>query len=113
TPGALIFRAESSLVYFNIDHVCTTILDRVRQESSPPRLVVLDLSAAPHVDLQSSHALADLGDELRKRGSGVQVVEARAGVGDRLHGEGLDARLGAINRFMSVADALDELQAKG
>ena len=28
---------------------------------------------------------------------------------DRLHGEGLDARLGGINRFMSVADALDRL----
>lgn len=113
TPGALIFRPESSLLYFNIDHVCTTILDRVRQESGPPRLVVLDLSAAPYVDLQSSHALADLGDELRKRGSRVQVVEARAGVRDRLHGEGLDARLGGINRYMSVADALDKLQAKG
>ena len=69
TPGALIFRPESSLVYFNIDHVCMTILDRVRQESSPPRLVVLDLSAAPYVDLQSAHALADLADELGKAGS--------------------------------------------
>ena len=68
-PGALIFRPESSLLYFNMDHVCTTILDRVRQESGPPHLVVLDLSAAPYVDLQSSHALADLADELAKAGS--------------------------------------------
>jgi len=100
-------------LYRQEDHICTTILDRVRQDSSPPRFVVLDLSAAPYMDLQSSHALADLGDELRKRGIRVQVVEARAGVRDRLHGEGLDARLGDINRYMSVADALDKLQAKG
>lgn len=106
-PGALIFRPESSLVYFNIDHVCMTILDRVRQEPIPPRLVVLDLSAAPFVDLQSAHALAGLADELAKAGSSLQVVEARSGVRDRLHGEGLDARLGGINRFMTVADALD------
>lgn len=65
------------------------------------------------MDLQSSHALADLGDELRKAGSRVQVVEARAGVRDRLHGEGLDVRLGGINRYMSVADALDKLQTNG
>jgi len=109
TPGGLIFRPESSLVYFNIDHVCMTILDRVRQEPVPPRLVVLDLSAAPYVDLQSAHALAGLADEFGKVGSTLQVVEARAGVRDRLHGEGLDARLGGINRFMSVADALDKL----
>jgi sulfate permease, SulP family len=109
TPGALIFRPESSLVYFNIEHVCMTILDRVRQEPVIPRLVVLDLSAAPYVDLQSAHALVGLADELGKAGSGLQLVEARAGVRDRLHGEGLDARLGGINRFMSVADALDRL----
>lgn len=108
TPGALIFRPESSLVYFNIEHVCMTILDRVRQAPVPP-LVVLDLSAAPYVDLQSAHALAGLADELGKAGSSLQVVEARAGVRDRLHGEGLDTRLGGVDRFMSVADALDRL----
>ena len=36
-------------------------------------------------------------------GSSLQVVEARSGVRDRLHGEGLDARLGGINRFMTSA----------
>src|SRR5580765_8038044 len=40
--GALIFRPESGLIYFNIDHVCETILNRVRAETAPPRLVVLD-----------------------------------------------------------------------
>jgi SulP family sulfate permease len=86
-----------------------TILDRVRHETVRPRLVILDLSAAPYVDLQSAYALASLADELRKAGSSLQVVEARAGVRDRLHGERLDARLGGINRFMSVADAIDKL----
>jgi SulP family sulfate permease len=109
TPGALIFRPESSLVYFNIDHVCMTILDRVRREAIRPRLVVLDLSAAPYVDLQSALALAGLADELCMEGSSLQVVEARSAVRDRLHGEGLDLRLGGINRFMSVADAVDRL----
>src|SRR4029078_8264273 len=79
TPGALIFRPESSLVYFNVDHVCMTILDRVRQAQVPPRLVVLDLSAAPYVDLQSAHALAGLADELGKAGSSLQEVEPRSG----------------------------------
>lgn len=109
TPGALIFRPESSLIYFNIEHVCMTILDRVRQAPVPPQLVVLDLSAAPYVDLQSAHALAGLADELGKVGIRLQAVEARAGVRDRLHGEGLYSRLGGINRFMSVADVLDRL----
>src|SRR5438477_1891252 len=31
--GVLIFRPESGLVYFNVDHVCKTILDRVHADS--------------------------------------------------------------------------------
>src|SRR5256886_13540090 len=50
--GVLIFRRESGLVYFNVDNVCDSILSRVRAEPTPPKLVVLDLSAAPRVDLQ-------------------------------------------------------------
>ena len=63
-PGVVIFRPESGLVYFNMDHVRDTILDRVRTETTPPRLVVLDLSAAPHVDMHSAQMLAELADEL-------------------------------------------------
>jgi SulP family sulfate permease len=105
-----IFRPESGLVYFNIDHVRDRILDTVRAQPVPPRLVVLDLSAAPHVDVQSAEALAILADELTAAGVRVQVVEARASVRDRLRAVGADAKLGGINRFNSVADVLDDKQ---
>ena len=91
-------------MYFNVDHVCMKILDRMRKEAVPPGLVVLDLSAAPYVDLHSAHALAGLADELHKAGSSLQVVEARSGVRDRLRQERL-----RVNRFTSVADAVDGL----
>jgi len=106
-PGALIFRPESGLVYFNMDHVRETILNRVSAEAVPPKLVILDLSAAPHVDLQSAHMLASLAEELKAAGRRVQAVEARSSVRERLRGEGVDARLGGIDRFTSVADALE------
>ena len=107
-PGALIFRPEAGLVYFNVDQVRDTILDRVHAESPLPKLVVLDLSAAPTVDLQSAHTLAGVADELTRTGIRVHVVETRSSVRDRLRGEGLDARLGGIDRFTSVADAVDD-----
>lgn len=109
-PGVLIFRPESSLIYFNVDHVRDTILQRVRQAEPRPGLTVLDLSAAPNVDLQSAHALAGLADELRAEGVRLQVVESRAAVRQRLRGEQLDSRLGGIDRFTSVADAVDHFQ---
>jgi high affinity sulfate transporter 1 len=109
-PGVLIFRPESSLVYFNIDHVCTTILGRVSAEPAQPGLVILDLSAAPRVDMQSAHALGELANDLTTKRIQVQAVEARSSVRDRLRNEGVDDELGGINRFTSVADALEAFQ---
>jgi SulP family sulfate permease len=112
-PRVLIFRPESSLVYFNVDHVCETIRDRVRTEHTPPTLVVLDLSAAPRVDLQSAHTVAGLADDLTAGGIRFKAVEARASVRERLQGEGLDARLGGIDHSTSVADVVDSFQRSG
>src|SRR5262249_62048932 len=109
-PGVIILRPESGLIYFNVDHVRDTIADRVRAESVSPKVVIIDLSAAPVVDLQSAHTLAVLADELRAAGIRVQVVEARASVRERLRAEGLDSRLGGISRFTSVADVVDSVQ---
>jgi high affinity sulfate transporter 1 len=108
TPGVLIVRPESSLVYFNVDHVRDTIAARVRAQAVPPRRVIVDLSAAPYVDLQSAHVLAGLAEELTASGIHVQVVEARSAVRERLRVEGVDEKLGGIDRFTSVADALED-----
>ena len=97
------------MLYFNVDHVCDHIRDRVRAEATPPQLVILDLSAVPHVDLQSAHTLAGLADELAPQGIRVQAVEARASVRERLRAEVVDARLGGVNRFTTVADAVEAL----
>lgn len=107
-PDVAIFRPEAGLVYFNMDHVRDTILTRVHEEM--PRLVVLDLSAAPRVDMHSAHMLAALADECRTAGISIQAVEARSSVRDRLRAEGVDARLGGISRFTMVADVVEAFQ---
>ncbi len=106
-PNVMIFRPESGLVYFNVDNVCETILSRVYAEPIPPKLVVLDLSAASRVDLQSAHTLAGIADELVSKHIRFQAVEPRSSVRDRLRHEGLDGKLGGVNRFTTVADVID------
>jgi sulfate permease, SulP family len=109
-PGVLIFRPESGLLYFNMDHVRDTILDRVRAEATPPKLVVLDLSAAPRADMHSAHMLGCLADELTAASIRVQAVEARASVRERLRNQGVDSKLGGVNRLASVADVVEDFQ---
>ena len=109
-PGVLILRPESSLVYFNVDHFHDTLLDRVRAGAAPPRLVVLDLCSAPHVDMQSTQVLAGLAKDLAVMGIQFQIVEARSAVRETLRGEGMEASVGSINRFTSVADAVERFR---
>jgi MFS superfamily sulfate permease-like transporter len=109
-PRVRIFRPEASLVYFNVDNICEIILNRVYAESPPPRLVILDLSASPRVDLQSAYALASMADELTAKGIRFQAVEPRSSVRDRLRHEGLDIKLGHIDRFTTIADVIDYFQ---
>jgi len=112
-PGVMIFRPESGLMYFNMDHVRDTMVDRVRAETTAPKLVVLDLSAAPRVDMHSAQMLGSVADELAAAGVRLQVVEARSSVRDRLRAEGVDANLGGVNRFTTVAAAVDSFQEIG
>ncbi|MBL9136274.1 MAG: STAS domain-containing protein [Verrucomicrobiales bacterium] len=106
-PGLMIFRPESGLLYFNVDHVRDLILNRIDEEVSSPRQVILDLSTSPMVDWQSAHTLAALARELAVRRIRLVVVEARSAVRDRLRTEGLDEQLGMAPNSSSVADAVD------
>jgi high affinity sulfate transporter 1 len=106
-PNVMIFRPESALIYFNVDNVCEAILSRVHVEPAPPKLVVVDLSAAPMVDMQSAHTLAAMADELTAMSIHFHAVEPRSSVRDRLRREGVDSKLGGVNRFTTVADVID------
>jgi sulfate permease, SulP family len=106
-PNVMIFRPESALIYFNVDNVCDSILSRVRAAPKLPKLVVLDLSAAPLVDMQSAHTLAGMAEELIAERIQFHAIEARSSVRDRLRHEGVDGKLGGVNRFTTVADVID------
>jgi high affinity sulfate transporter 1 len=109
-PGAAIFRPESSLVYFNIDWVCDRIREHLAAAGTPIRLVVLDLSASPQVDLQSADTLRVLVRELEEAGIRVHAVGTHSSVRDMLRSQGVDALLGGVNRFTSVDDVVRDFQ---
>jgi hypothetical protein len=57
--------------------------------------------------MQSAHALAGVAAELAAKGIHFHAVEERSSVRDRLRREGVDEKLGGVNRFSSVADVID------
>jgi MFS superfamily sulfate permease-like transporter len=109
-PGALIFRIEAPLLYFNADHVQRTVLERVRSQPDGLHVVVCDLSNSPYLDLAGTRMLARLFDELKTMNIELLVVEAHATERDILRAEGLDKLVGPIHRETSLADALADLK---
>ncbi len=109
-PGALLVRVESSLLYFNAEHVRDTVAARLRAEATPPKIVILDLSASPHMDIQACGVVMNIADDVKAAGARLQIVEARSSVRDRLRAEGMEEHISQVNRFTSVADAVEDFQ---
>ncbi len=110
-PGVLIFRPESALIYFNMDHVRDIILDRVHAETPQPR----SWSCWIFPMLRKWTCTARKCWEAwrmnsRSAGIGFQAVEAHASVRERLRSEGVDSKLGGVDRLTALADVVDTFQ---
>jgi sulfate permease, SulP family len=111
-PGALVFRTEASLFYFNVEHVRDAVWARIRSATEPPKLVICDLSISPVVDLAGARMLALLHKELRAAGITLRLVAAHASARDLLRAERLEESVGYFGRRISVADVVDEFEGK-
>src|SRR5438445_976138 len=112
-PGALLVRVESSLLYFNAEHVRDTVVARLHAGVARPKVVVLDLSASPLMDIQACSVVMNSADDIKAAGARLQIVEARSSVRDRLRAEGIEEHVSQVNRFTSVADAVEDFQKHG
>jgi high affinity sulfate transporter 1 len=104
-PGVLAFRVEASLVYFNVDHVLETVLQRVRSDPALRR-VVYDLSNTPYLDVAGARMLRRLHDELTEKHIELRVVGAHSEIRDRLRFEKMQDWVGPINRHVSLGEAV-------
>ena len=110
TPGVLAFRVESGIVYFNAEHVFDSVMEKLVAAPEPVRLVICDLSTSPSVDMAGARMLLNLNTELEKRGVLFRLVEARSSVRDMLRLEGIEEKVGRIDRFTMLADAIEGFQ---
>jgi MFS superfamily sulfate permease-like transporter len=108
--GALIFRVEASLFYFNVEHVRDAVWQKIRSAPGPLTLVICDLSISPVVDLAGARMLAQLHEALQTQGIRLRLVAVHAAVRDMLRAEGLEERVGYFGRRISTADAIEEFQ---
>jgi high affinity sulfate transporter 1 len=106
-PGVIVFRPEASVLYINADAVRESVLERLHAASpGSVRMVVGDLSASPNIDLAGSHMLHALHADLTAQGIVLRLVGARGRVRDLLRADGIDQKVGGIDRKVSLQSLL-------
>jgi MFS superfamily sulfate permease-like transporter len=106
----LAFRIESGIVYFNTEHIFDTVIARLEASGAGVRCVICDLSTSAFVDMAGARMCLTLYAELAKRGIPFRLVEARSTVRDMLRAEGVEEKVGRIDRFTTLAHAIDDFQ---
>jgi high affinity sulfate transporter 1 len=105
TPGVLIVRVESGILYFNAAHVREQFRRHMAEAGLDLRLVVWDLSTSPYVDIAGTRLLGEIQRDLAARNMVLRIVEARSSVRDLIRKE-LGMSVGEVSRRISVDDAI-------
>lgn len=109
-PGLYLFRVEAPLLYFNVESITNTVLDNIRNESTPVRLAVCDLSTSPYIDAAGARMLDRLEEQLDQQGIQLRVAEAHAEVREILRATGISERLGGVSRHTALADIVEDFE---
>ena len=102
-PGVLIFRVDSSILYFNTEFVREQFVQLLNAQSPPVKLAVWCLVTTPQIDLAGAEMLENLHGELKLRGIQLALAEARGPLRKQLAPRGLKAQFGAVHENASIA----------
>jgi high affinity sulfate transporter 1 len=93
SDGFLFTRVDGSLFYANAVSIKDRVLALVRAESSAPKVVVLDLSETPDLDVGSADMLDELRTTLEREGIELRLANVHAPVAAILERSGLAGRV--------------------
>jgi MFS superfamily sulfate permease-like transporter len=104
--NTLVLRVESGLFYFNAQPVKNEILRHMHQRESV-KLVVIDLSTSPNIDLAGVRMLGELEEQLTQLGVSLKLAEVHGAVRDLFQAERLHTRIGGIDQRLSISALIE------
>jgi high affinity sulfate transporter 1 len=111
TPGVLVVRSESALLYFNVEYVRERVFELLRARPEAVELVVFFLGAVPKVDLAGAELLAELHRTFRARDVAFRLADAHGEVRDALRRIGFEREHGLLESGQSVDVVVSAWQA--
>jgi len=108
-PGLVIYRFDSSLVFFNADHFKSRARTVVQEAEAPVRYFLLDAETIPLLDTTGAASLDEVCADLGNQGIAMAVAAPKSQVRNMLERTGLTDRIGADRMFPTVESAVEEL----
>ena len=109
-PGLVILRIESSILYFNTNDIRQKIMSAVDLGYPDIKEVVLDLSAAPYVDVAGSTMLCALAKQLSEKNVALKLADVRSDVRDILRKQQMEEIIGPIQRQANLAEVVNAFE---
>jgi anti-anti-sigma regulatory factor len=88
-------------------------MEEIRKQGQAVRLVVIDLSSSPYVDVAAADMLAECHEELAGRGIALRVSNMTGEVRDLMRRDGLDKVFGDIGPGLSVESIVGQWKKAG
>ena len=111
-PGVLIYRVNGPILYFNVENIQQDLFQRLRQQESPIRCIVFDLSSSPGVDTPGARCFSNLHQQLTTQNIALRLVNYSGRVRDRLRAEGLESKFGSFDRTSTIPSILAEFMSE-
>ena len=111
TPGIFVVRCESSLLYFNVEHVRDRLFELLAARRDAVRLVVFYLGVVPKIDLAGAELLADLQKTFLARGVAFRVADVHGEVRSALGRMGFQREYGPLESGQTVDLVVSQWQA--
>jgi sulfate permease, SulP family len=110
-PGVLVYRLNAPLLFVNAKRLRDGIRAELREADPAVRVVLLDLSFTPELDIESVDVLASLRRELDGQGVALWLAGVHAVVEDMLVRSGLADDIGRDRLYRTVEEAARDASA--
>ena len=101
-PGLIIYRFDSSLLFFNADHFKDRVRAIIRNANTKPKWFLFDVESVPVLDITGADALEELRAELAGLGVVLAIARAKGLFRVMLDRSGVTDKIGRQHIFPTV-----------
>ena len=101
--GIFIFRIDAPLIFANAESFKENILNALRQEQRPIRVVILDLESSPFTDVTAADMIKDLITVLERKAIELRIANASWQTRVILRKAGIEEKVGRLDQSTTIS----------